>query len=160
MSQMCVAYFLLAATCRFYVHTQTDRSILIDRSFTIPLEHTMVTSTNTDDNDKDDIILFGCKLIESAAVEIGLQHCHQISSSAQRCRTAIFHAQTSVLQIYRGMGDRYFRCGYQIYFESFCQDRYFRCGYQIYFESFCHCDDNNGDDNNGERVQSGEEERV
>ncbi len=105
MSQTCVAYFLLAATRRFYVHTQTDRSILIDRSFTIPLEHTMVTSTNTDDNDKDDIILFGCKLIASAAVEIGSRRCH---AGVRKGTTTIFCVRQSVASIYQGMGDRYF----------------------------------------------------
>ncbi len=94
-----------------------SRDCSSNHAFHSPFQAMMVMSTgcsplkDIDDNDnkeEDRIILLGCKLIVSAAGVIGSQRHHQISSQAQR------------EQIYRRMGDRYFRRRHRMNFESFC----------------------------------------
>jgi hypothetical protein len=50
---------------------------------------------NPDDDDEDDIILFGCKLIASAAVEIGSRHRH---AGVRKGTTTIFRVRQSLHQ--------------------------------------------------------------
>jgi len=71
-----------------------------------------------DDEDEDTIILLGCKLIVSAAGVIGSRRRLQ-GTRNRRGRRAIFRVRRSVGEIYRGLGDRYFRRAYRMHYESF-----------------------------------------
>ena len=67
------------------------------------------------EDDEEEIILSGCKLVIMAAGIIGTRH----RRTRQR-RTALFRVRHSVESIYRGMGDKYFRRAYRMNYESFC----------------------------------------
>ena len=67
------------------------------------------------EDDEEEIILSGCKLVIMAAKIIGTRH----RRTRQR-RTALFRVRHSVESIYRGMGDKYFRRAYRMNYESFC----------------------------------------
>ena len=71
-----------------------------------------------DEDDEDEIIMSGCRLIMSAAGIIGTRR-RRSSFRSRKGRTAQFRVRRSVAEIYRGMGGMYFRRAYQMHYESF-----------------------------------------
>ncbi len=71
-----------------------------------------------DDEEEDNYILLSCKLLVAAAGVVGTRRsclgCRHI-----RRRAARFRVRRSVRDIYRGMGEKYFRRAYRMHYESF-----------------------------------------
>lgn len=75
---------------------------------------------NDGDDDEDTVILLGCKLVIAAAGIIGTRRRQSGLTYSRRCQTALFRVRRSVEEIYRGMGENYFRRAYRMQYESFC----------------------------------------
>ena len=74
---------------------------------------------NDGDDDEDTVILLGCKLVIAAAGIIGTRRRQSGFTHSRRGRTALFRVRRSVEEIYRGMGEKYFRRAYRMQYESF-----------------------------------------
>ena len=74
---------------------------------------------NTANDNEDADILLGCKLVIAAAGIIGARRRQSGFTHSRRGRTALFRVRRSVEDIYRGMGDKYFRRAYRMHYESF-----------------------------------------
>ncbi len=76
---------------------------------------TLQVIANTDDDNEDTYILLGCKLVIAASGLIGAQ-CH---CNIRQQQPALYCLLRLVIDIYRGLGETYFWCAYQMHYKSF-----------------------------------------